>query len=302
MNCRDFREIADSYLSDELMVETNHGILRHLEDCPNCRRELAARRNLRRTLQTAIETSPESKVNPVFAGKLKRELREKAFKEKSARSFFGTRLIFTSACAVLIFGAVFGLMWRQSDVPTTVAVNQDSTAAPNLLAPADAPPIFQAAFIKARQDAVDDHKYCALQYKLKELPISLEESARLYDITDKDLDATVMKTLRTEFGESVRLVKAHSCVINGRRFAHVIVEYQNKIVSVLLTTREKEIPANAGAAKDCQNVEGLHVSCFETVAYSIFVISDLPETENTLLARILQTPLVAHLEKQAVRG
>ncbi len=302
MNCRDFREIADSYLSDELMVETNHGILRHLEDCPNCRRELVARRRLRRTLRTAIEKSPESRVNPVFAGKLRRELREKALKEKSARSFFGTRLIFTSACAVLIFGVVLGVVWRQGDVPTTVTVNQDSSAAPNLPAPADAPPIFQAAFIKARQDAVDDHKYCALQYKLKERPISLEESARLYDTPDKDLDATVMKTLRAGFGETVRLIKAHSCVINGRRFAHVIVEYQNRIVSVLLTTHEKELPANAGEAKDCQIVEGLRVSCFETVAYSVFVISDLPETENTLLARLLQTPLVAHLEKQAVRG
>ena len=33
MRCEDFREIADSFLSDELLVETNHEVVRHLEDC-----------------------------------------------------------------------------------------------------------------------------------------------------------------------------------------------------------------------------------------------------------------------------
>jgi predicted anti-sigma-YlaC factor YlaD len=47
MQCREFREIADSYLSNELMVETNHGVIAHLEQCAECRQELKARRELR---------------------------------------------------------------------------------------------------------------------------------------------------------------------------------------------------------------------------------------------------------------
>ena len=44
MQCCDLREVADSYLSDELLVETNHEVIVHLEACADCHRELSARR------------------------------------------------------------------------------------------------------------------------------------------------------------------------------------------------------------------------------------------------------------------
>jgi len=47
MTCRDVRELADSFLAEELLTETNHEILRHLETCPVCRADLAVRRELR---------------------------------------------------------------------------------------------------------------------------------------------------------------------------------------------------------------------------------------------------------------
>jgi hypothetical protein len=42
MECREFCEIADSYLSDELTVESNHDAISHFEKCANCRDELSA--------------------------------------------------------------------------------------------------------------------------------------------------------------------------------------------------------------------------------------------------------------------
>jgi hypothetical protein len=47
MECRDVRELADSFLAEELLTETNHEILRHIDTCPMCREDLAARRALR---------------------------------------------------------------------------------------------------------------------------------------------------------------------------------------------------------------------------------------------------------------
>ena len=44
MNCRDVREVADSFLIEELLTETNHDILRHLDTCPFCCTEIDARR------------------------------------------------------------------------------------------------------------------------------------------------------------------------------------------------------------------------------------------------------------------
>ena len=40
--CEKIRGYLDSYISNELLVETNHEVLRHLEGCPDCREELEA--------------------------------------------------------------------------------------------------------------------------------------------------------------------------------------------------------------------------------------------------------------------
>src|SRR5437868_7233418 len=54
MDCRNFKDVLDSYLSGELAVETNHDCLRHAEQCPACRAEMGARRNMRTTLRAAV--------------------------------------------------------------------------------------------------------------------------------------------------------------------------------------------------------------------------------------------------------
>jgi anti-sigma factor RsiW len=54
MQCRDVRELADSFLSEQLLVETNHELLRHLETCPDCRADIAVRRAIRDRLRAAF--------------------------------------------------------------------------------------------------------------------------------------------------------------------------------------------------------------------------------------------------------
>ena len=46
MQCGDVRELMDSFLGEQLLVETTHEILRHVERCPACGAELEARRVL----------------------------------------------------------------------------------------------------------------------------------------------------------------------------------------------------------------------------------------------------------------
>ena len=59
MECRNVRELADSFLAEELLTETNHDILRHLEGCPVCRADLAARRALREGVRGAFHRSTD---------------------------------------------------------------------------------------------------------------------------------------------------------------------------------------------------------------------------------------------------
>src|SRR5215467_9300795 len=78
MQCNDFREIADSYLSDELLIETNHDVLRHLESCGECRAELAARRELRQELRTKFNHARDLQIPEGFSDALKARMREQA--------------------------------------------------------------------------------------------------------------------------------------------------------------------------------------------------------------------------------
>ena len=60
LDCQHVREVLDSYLSEELSVETNHGVLRHMSQCRDCAAELGRRRRLRamlsETLDVAVDT------------------------------------------------------------------------------------------------------------------------------------------------------------------------------------------------------------------------------------------------------
>jgi hypothetical protein len=47
MQCRDARELLDSFLAQELLVETNHELLRHVSGCPDCKSDLDTRARLR---------------------------------------------------------------------------------------------------------------------------------------------------------------------------------------------------------------------------------------------------------------
>lgn len=291
MNCKDFKEIADSYLSNELLVETNHEVLRHLETCGDCRRELASRRNLREKLREAVKNAPQSRINPAFTFQLKESLRENAFRKEKTWNFIGAKAVMAGAAAVLILSFAVGLIWRQSS-PKTAAVKPDNTT-PTL--PRETFDIQQADFIEVRKDAIDDHKNCALTYNLKERPISLNEAAKTYGAANKDFDTTVIKPLREVFGNKVKLIKAHNCIINGRRFAHVIIEFENKIVSVLMTRREDDSETNDSDAISCQSADDLQIACFQSGKYSVFVVSDLPESDNLLIARTISPFLKQHV-------
>jgi anti-sigma factor RsiW len=52
--CQEVRELVDSYLSNELLVETNHQVLRHLAGCPGCSAEVERRRRTRELLVQSL--------------------------------------------------------------------------------------------------------------------------------------------------------------------------------------------------------------------------------------------------------
>jgi hypothetical protein len=74
MECRDVREMADSFLARELVTETNHEILRHLDVCPVCRADVAGRRALRDGLRRAFQNARELGPTAEFTTRLRTTL------------------------------------------------------------------------------------------------------------------------------------------------------------------------------------------------------------------------------------
>jgi anti-sigma factor RsiW len=266
MHCRDFRELADSYLSDELLIETNHDVLRHLERCTGCRPELAARRELRRKLRIGFENAADLQMSEEFGGRLTTQLRDAAF----SRARFSAARYIAIAASVLIVTALGFIAVQQRWRLLTGTVLTAS--------------------------AVGDHRDCALKHRLDEKPIDLDEAGRKYDRAYINLARVVMSEGRLP-GE-MELVEAHSCVFKGRRFGHVILKYRGQLVSVLVTNIEPEDQNGSTGVKEAVadgQLDGFQLAHFAAARHAVYVVSGLSNTENLSIAQAIEAAVSAHI-------
>lgn len=303
----------DSYLSDELLVETNHEVLRHLENCAACRSELAARRELLTQMRSAVKGAPEMQLNPAFAARLRDDLRQIALRpsvwEKlKSGSFVNSPILAATTAACLLFVMVFVAVWFSRSSPTENAVltQQNQTNKPvESSRPTESPSsqAVQVALRETLQTAVGDHKNCAVHFRLAETPITLEEAAEKYGKFNKDLDKAVLTSLQRvastekisgKTAGKIEFVEAHSCIFNGRRFAHIVLRRGKKIISILVTDAED----STGDETITNQANGnLQVAQFRTTHRAVFVVSDLSERENLTIAETLIPAVRRHIEQ-----
>src|SRR6266481_6248623 len=258
MRCREFRDIADSYLGNELIVETNHEVISHLEHCSECRRELAARRELRSQLREAFIKAPENQMSEEFGQRLSARLHEQAFGRSvtplprrgwhPAVTLRRTSWLALAACLVLAVG--FGLVLvRQRMLEQSSQQGRQDLAGrqPTPSYPAQLNPGIPVSIVKTElaRDAAGDHRDCAVHFRLAEKPIDLEVAGRKYDPVYVNLTKAVLS--QGSIPLDAEFVEAHSCVFEGRRFAHIILRYHGHLVSFLVTEMgdSKEAKTNA---------------------------------------------------------
>lgn len=308
MQCSDFHKIADSYLGDELLIETNHEVISHLEACPACRRELAARRELRVQLRAAFANSAALQPTPAFTNRLHAQLRAQALHEATTVTW---RQWIAIAASVLLFVTI-GLLAMQNGTRNTATEvagneggNQNQTAEVTLPSPPsstmrDAVRLF---IVEASGLAAGNHRDCAVDYKLAEAPISLDEAGRKYDRAYINLTSAVMSG-QSELARQLQFVEAHSCVFEGKRFGHVVLKEGNHLISVLVTDLDNapaEIAAQsspeASQAIVNSSVEGYQVSYLATAKHGIFIVSDLEAARNSQIAGILAPSVYDHVKR-----
>lgn len=273
MNCRDVRAVVDSFLCEELLTETNHEIMLHLDTCQSCRNELDARRRLRGALRTAFNRAPALQPGGQFADRLRDQLRQAAV--HGQRSWTpSSRWLALAAGLVLAVG-----------VTAAVLVNRASAPAEELA-----------------RDAIGDHRNCALKYRVVRTPVPLEEAAQRFDSAYRLLLSAPPDDISTPDGQA-RVVERHSCAYGAHRFGHVILQYRGRVVSLLVTANDRTAAATESAEAIPHVIgrpmEGLSVVSVNGSRHAVMLVSDLEKNELTQLARIVSLPLAQRLADAA---
>lgn len=269
MTCRDVREVADSFLSEQLLTETNHQILQHLDGCPSCRTEIDARRRLRGALRAAFDRAPDLQPSRAFTERLRDQLREAAADHQP-----------TSKIPLRWFALVAAVL-------LAVAIAGDVYLSPSM-APAD---------VLAR-DAIGDHRNCALKFRLVRAPVPLEEAAQRFDRAYRVLLDAPPDDIPTPAGP-VRVLERHSCAYAGRRFGHIVMRYRDHVVSLLMTVHDaSSIDESADAVPHLigKPMNGLSVMSVEGSHHALLLVSDLNRSELSQLATVVSLPLARRLE------
>ena len=269
MNCRDVREVADSFLCEELLTETNHEILRHLEACPTCRTEIDARRRLRGALRTAFNRTPDLQPAGEFADRLRDQLRQAAV-HRHRSWMFSSRWLALAAGVVLAAGITTAILLNRSPAPAEALA----------------------------RDAIGDHRNCALKYRLVRTPVPLEEAAQRFDSAFRLLLNAPPDDISTPDGPA-RVVERHSCEYGAHRFGHVILQYRGRVVSLLVAANDRTA-ADAESAAAIPHVigrplDGLSVVSVNGSRHAVMLVSDLEKNDLTQLAGLVSVPLVQRL-------
>jgi len=272
MQCRAVREVADSFLADELYPETSDEVLRHLEVCSGCRADLESRSALRDGVRRAFDIAPRLQPRPEFAADLRAKLQPLA--SVPPRHARANRRLWALAAGMLL-AVVLGGAYRGRGWLTSTAL---------------------------ARAAVGDHRDCALTFRLAERSIPLEEAARKYDVVYRVLETEPPSDVTTAIG-SARVLKRHACVYKGRRFAHVVLQYRGGLVSLLVTAVDGGGDAGHAAVDalspdvSSTRVDGLPVVAFRAGRHMVFVTGDVPQAELVQLAGAIDP----HLSRELAR-
>ena len=264
--CERIRQQLDSYLSNELLVETASEVVHHLESCQACSRDLESRMRVRDALQRAVWDRP---VPDSVRTDVVRRLRA-----SQTRSFAGVSVKRWALGLATVALALFGLF---------AAEWVNLRHAEQLI----------ASILKL---GVSDHIFCAIQGH------NYPEIANPPDQISEKLGARYAPLLQVvqQRLPGFEVVEGHICSTPGsdRKYVHFITRGHGTILSVILAQRDgAALPKDKlllsedslGIYQD--HLSGMEIAGFESGQYFAFVVSDLNEKELLQLARGLAPAL-----------
>ena len=279
-HCKHIRSYLDSYLNNELMVETNHEVLGHLETCEACSRSLEDRARLKAQLKRAVMQE--------YAPAALRERIASDLRRGRGFSFNKISLALAAAAAVLVIAAATFLISRPTEKPLSLQAK---------VAPGDVTgQVLKIGF--------DDHVFCSIDHHLANKQFTPEHMAENLGPEYAGLVALVKERMPRAYTVAV----GHRCHYQGREFIHLIMRNQNDVVSLVITRKNGEAFPTDGVAAIAQAAGGpiyqaawasQQVAGLETRDHLVFVVSNETSDANLQIAASLAPSvrdLLARLE------
>ncbi len=261
LHCPEARPLLDSYLSNELQVETLHAVNRHLAECAGCRTALTSRERTRAAVNAAVRSlTPDDD----FAALVRDSVRAEAGRSHPWRAWG------LAAAAMLVFGLGY-LQWRTD-----------------------------AAQIMARLGlGKGDHIFCARGGFFPDAPPT---PAEMREQVGASYAPLVDQVIGHAKGYVIR--EGHLCHWEEREFVHFILEKQNKLISVMLTRKQRPdevfprhsllaaMRANGMPVYTTED-NGMAIAGLDTGQHLAFAVSERGATEGlSLLAALV--PALPH--------
>ncbi len=280
--CDKARKYLDSYISNELLVETNHELLRHLESCRGCSAEAEARSALRGRLKSAVRAESMPVELPA---RIREAIRAQDTRKASAWAAWRWP---AAASAALAFAAVAWVAFLPEKLP---AIGDRPT---------------QNAYIEkisSRMASVlkvglGDHVHCAFFRKKAKTAPSISEM-------EKELGPSyqgLLPAVSAAIPDGYRIVMAHHCGYQNRRYVHLTLENGGNLLSLVIARKQDgesfaglSPTATHGGIPVYQSAAGrFQVAGFEAGQFFAYIVSDMKRSANLEVASAL-APSVRNL-------
>jgi anti-sigma factor RsiW len=274
--CEKTRKYLDSYISNELLVETNHEVLKHIEGCAACAGELEAGTRLRGRVKAAVRAQS---VPPELQVRIREQIRSSG----SGPWWAGWRWAGSpqwAAVAVALLVTVTGVTWNYtrekmpalSDRPGQYSYIQRISAT-------------MAGVMKV---GLGDHIHCSIFRKYPRDPQPVEKMEADLGPSYKGLLPVVRKAAPAGY----RVIMAHQCGFAGRKYIHLTLENRGDLLSIVISRRKEgesmqglpPVSDSAGMAIYQSAAGRYQVAGFEAGDFLAYVVSDLKSKANLQIA------------------
>ena len=275
--CEKARKYLDAYISNELTVETNYEVLRHIEGCPACAGELDTRTRLRSRLKAAVNTQS---VPPELQVRIREQIRTGRPQRWVHFGWLraGWPRLGMATAAALVVSAGLWVNYSKDRLPAV----SDRPAQKTYITRVSAN---LAAILKV---GLGDHIHCAIFRKYPKDPPAVEKmEAELGPAY-----AGLLPVVRAAIPEGYKVIMAHQCTYAGRKFVHLTLEKDGGLLSLVVARKQTGESLDglspAGAASGVQIYQSAagryQVAGFEAGNFFAYVVSELRDKENLQIA------------------